>query len=178
MQRYFATLLIMVIRWPTPVPFTSKDRVAYQINGKTTMSKEKKMNKKDIWVGRLLLITCCISKQTSLLFSKTNTHISKTSYKTLKTFSKKDKHLCIHSYERESLQRLPKRMASFQNTFKITPSTISNNFKQSKWSKQVTKSPWKTMDEKGASTFPFHNLPPELKKISQRSFLFFPPFPF
>ena len=28
-------------------PFTSKDRVAYQINGKTTMSKEKKMNKKD-----------------------------------------------------------------------------------------------------------------------------------
>ena len=23
-----------------PVPFTSKDRVAYQINGKTTMSKE------------------------------------------------------------------------------------------------------------------------------------------
>ena len=77
MQRYFATLLIMVIRWPTPVPFTSKDRVAYQINGKTTMSKEKKMNKKDIWVGRLLLITCSISKQTSLLFQNKHLHISK-----------------------------------------------------------------------------------------------------
>ena len=33
------------------------------------------------------------------------------------------------------------------------------------------------MDEKGANTFPFHNLPPELKKTSQRSFLFFSPFP-
>ena len=43
---------------------------------------------------------------------------------------------------------------------------------------QVTKSPWKTMDEKGANTFPFHNLPPELKKTSQRSFLFFFTFPF
>ena len=32
------------------------------------------------------------------------------------------------------------------------------------------------MDEKGANTFPFHNLSPELKKISQRSFLFFSPF--
>ena len=77
MLRYFATFLIMVIRWPTPVPFTSKDRVAYQINGKTAISKEKKMNKKDIWVGRLLLVTCSISKQLSLLFSKTNTHIPK-----------------------------------------------------------------------------------------------------
>ena len=70
MLRYFVILLIMVIRWPTPVPFTSKDRVAYQINGKTTMSKEYKMHKKDIWVGRLLLVTCSIFKQLSLLFSK------------------------------------------------------------------------------------------------------------
>ena len=30
--------------------------------------------------------------------------------------------------------------------------------------KRVTKSPWKTMDKKGANTFPFHNLPPEPKK--------------
>ena len=30
--------------------------------------------------------------------------------------------------------------------------------------KRVTKSPWKTMDEKGANTFPFHNLPPEPEK--------------
>ena len=34
------------------------------------------------------------------------------------------------------------------------------------------------MDEKVANTFPFHKLPPELKKISQRSFLFFSPFPY
>ena len=27
---------------PMPIPFTSKDRVTYQINGKITMSKEKK----------------------------------------------------------------------------------------------------------------------------------------
>ena len=80
MLRYFATLLIMVIRLPTPVPFTSKDRVAYQINCTTTMSKEKKLNKKDIWIGRLLLITCSISKQTSLLFKKKHIHFQ-TSYK-------------------------------------------------------------------------------------------------
>ena len=34
------------------------------------------------------------------------------------------------------------------------------------------------MDEKGSSTFPFHNLPPEPKKTSQRSFLFFFTFPY
>ena len=99
MLRYLTTLLIMVIRWLTPVPLTSKDRVAYQINGKTTMSKEKKMNKKDIWVGRLLLVTCSIFKQLSLLFSK-QTHTFPNILQTLKTFSKKkDKHLYIHSYE-------------------------------------------------------------------------------
>ena len=54
-------------------------------------------------------------------------------------------------------------MASLQNTFK---NHTKQNFKQ----KQVTKSPWKTMDEKGANTFPFHNLHPELKKKSQEVF--------
>ena len=34
------------------------------------------------------------------------------------------------------------------------------------------------MDEKGDNTFPFHNLPPELKKQSQRSFLCFFTFPY
>ena len=33
------------------------------------------------------------------------------------------------------------------------------------------------MGEKGANTFPFYNLPPKLKKIIKRSFLFFSPFP-
>ena len=125
MLRYLATLLIMVIRWPMPVPFTSKDRVTYQINGKITMSKEKKMNKKDSWVGRMLLITCSISKQTSLLFSKqTPTHSKHLT--NLKTFSK-DQTLCIHSYERESLQRLPKQ----RPFYKILSKTIQkHNFKQ------------------------------------------------
>ena len=32
----------------------------------------------------------------------------------METFLKKDKHLCIHSYEQESLQRLPKRWPLFK----------------------------------------------------------------
>ena len=44
----------------------------------------------------------------------------------------------------------------FQNTFK---NHTKHDFKQKQVIKQVTKSPWKTMDEKGANTFPFHNLP-------------------
>ena len=131
MLRYLATLLIVVIRWPTPVPFTSKDRVAYQINGKTTMSKEKKMNKKDIWVGRLLLITFSISKQTSLLFSKQTPTLSK-HLPNLKTFSK-DQTLCIHSYEQESLQSLPRQRPLYKILSKTTQSIISN---KSKWSRK------------------------------------------
>ena len=34
------------------------------------------------------------------------------------------------------------------------------------------------MDEKGDNIFPFHNLPPKLKKISQSYFMFFSPFPY
>ena len=41
MLRYLATLLIMAKRWPLPVPFTPKDSVSYQINGKIITSKEK-----------------------------------------------------------------------------------------------------------------------------------------
>ena len=88
MLRYLATLLIIVIWWPTLVPFTSKDRVTYQINGKITMSKEKEIYKKDFWVGIMLLITCSISNKTSFLFSKINTYTFKTSYKTWKHFQK------------------------------------------------------------------------------------------
>ena len=105
--RYFAILLIMAIRWPTPVPFTSIDRIAYQISGKTTMSKEKERSMKDFWVGRMLLITSSISKQTFLLFSKQTLTLLNI-LQTWKHFQK-IKHLCIHSYERESLPRFPKR---------------------------------------------------------------------
>ena len=66
-------------------------------------------------------------------------------------------------------------MAPFQNTFK---NHTKHNFKQKQVIYQVTKSPWKTIDKKGANTFPFHNLPSELKKQSQRSFLCFFTFPF
>ena len=125
MLRYLATLLIMVIRWPTPVPFTSKDRVAYQINGKTTISEEKKMNKKDIWVGRLLLITCSISKQTSLLFSKINTYTFKTSYKTWKHFQKIN--IFVYILTNENHYKVCLTMASLQNTFK---NHTKHNFKQ------------------------------------------------
>ena len=52
---------------------------------------------------------CYFQKQTHTHFKT----FSKTSFKTLKYFSK-DKHLCIHSYERESLQRLPKRWPLFK----------------------------------------------------------------
>ena len=63
-----------------------------------------------------------------------------------------------------------------QNTFKKPHKAQFSN--KSKLIQQVTKSPWKTTDEKDANTFPFHNLPPELKKTSQRSFLCFFTFPF
>ena len=77
MLRYLTILLIMVIRWPTLVPFTSKDRVTYQINGKITMSNEKKNEQERLfWVGRMLLITCSISKQTSFLFLKQSLTLS------------------------------------------------------------------------------------------------------
>ena len=119
--------------------------------------------------------------KTSLLFSNTphNTiskHFPKQTFKHWNIFSK-DKHLC-KTFKQELLQRLPKQRPLFKTFSK--PHT-KHHFKQlkskSKWSKQVTKSPWITMDENGACTFPFHNLPPEPKKTSQRSFLCFLTFP-
>ena len=129
MLRYLEILLIMVIQWPTLVPFTSKDRVTYQINGKTTMSKEKKMNKKDFWVGRMLLITCSISNKHPCYFQK-QSHTLSNILQNWKHFQK-DQHLCKHSNERESLQRLPKQWPLYNILSKTTQSTISN---KSKWS--------------------------------------------
>ena len=111
------------------------------------------MYKKDIWVGRLLLVTCSIFKQTSLIFFKTNTHISKQFINNENIF-KKDKHLCIHSYERESLQRSPKQRPFYKILSKLHQTHFQNN--KSKWSSKVTKSPWITTDRKGANTFPFY----------------------
>ena len=50
-------------------------------------------------------------------------------------------------------------------------------FKQKQVIQQATKILQITTDEKDANTSPFHNLPPELKKIIKRSFLIFSPFP-
>ena len=61
-------------------------------------------------------------------------------------------------------------MASLQNTFK---NHTKHNFKQEQVIQQVTKSPWKTMDEKGANTFPFHNLPRTQETISRVFIVFF-----
>ena len=58
-------------------------------------------------------------------------------------------------------------MTSLQNTLKKPHKT---QFQAKASDIQVTKSPWKTMDERGANTFPFHNLPPELKKTSLKVF--------
>ena len=54
------------------------------------------MNKKDIRVGRLLLVTCFIFQANILAILKINTYTFK-HLTNLKTFSK-DQHLCIHSY--------------------------------------------------------------------------------
>ena len=127
---YFAILLIMVTRWPTPVPFTSKDRFAYQINGKTTISKEKKINKKYIWVGRLLLVTYSISNKYLFYFQNKHTHFQ-TSCKHWKHFSKKTNiFVYILTNENHYKDRLNK-WPLLQNTFKTTQNTISN---KSKWS--------------------------------------------
>ena len=129
-SKILGNIAIMVIRRPTPVSFTSKDRVAYQINGKTTISREKKINKKEIWVSRLLLITCSSSKTNILaIFKNKHLHIFK-HLTNLKIFSK-DQHLCIRSYERESLQSFPKKWPLYKILSKTTQSTISN---KSKWS--------------------------------------------
>ena len=66
---------------------------------------------------------------------------------------------------------------AFSKYFQNPPQT---HLKQSNFKSDLAsnKSPQITTDEKGANTFPFHNLSPKLKKISQRSFLFFSPFPY
>ena len=48
-------------------------------------------------------------------------------------------------------------MTSLINTFKKPHKA---QFKTKASDLASTKSPWKTMDEKGVNTFPFHNLPP------------------
>ena len=108
--------------------------------------------------------------KTILAIFKNNTHISKHLTKHWNIFQKTNIFVYILTNEnhyKDCLNEWP----LLQNNFKTTLNTFSNN--KSNWSKKVTKSPWKTMEEKGANTFLFHNLPPKLKKQSQRYFLYF-----
>ena len=126
-----------------------------------------------------------LAKQILAIFQNTlhNTNF-KNNFQNIENFSKRQIHLCIHS--NMDHYKGCHNNGLFSKHFQThTQSTISNNWKhhfkqlkmQGKWSKQVTKSPWITMDRKGANTFPFYNLLPEPKKTSQRFFLFFLTFP-
>ena len=65
-------------------------------------------------------------------------------------------------------------MASFKKYFQ---NHTKNNFKQKQVIQQVTKSPWITMDKKGANTFPFHKSTPRTQEnISKGLSCAFSPF--
>ena len=54
-----------------PVPFTSKDRITYQINGKIKMSKERG-NEHERLLSRYKIPSYLLHFKTYFLFSKTN----------------------------------------------------------------------------------------------------------
>ena len=116
------------------------------------------------------------NKNTFLFFKTTHFQNNFQKKKNIENFSK-DVHLCIHP--NMDNYKGCHHIGLFSKTFS-NPHT-KHHFKQLKikasLSKQVTKSPWITMDRKGANTFPFYNLLPEPKKTAQRSFLFFLTFP-
>ena len=119
----------MVIRLSTPVPFTSKDRVAYQTNGKMTMSKEIG-NKHERLLSRYIVPSCLLNFKTKhpYYFKKQTPTLSKTSFKLENIFKRST--LFIHSYERESLQSFPKRWHLYKILSKTTPqSTFQNKSK-------------------------------------------------
>ena len=118
-----------------------------------------------------------LAKHTCNFQTHFTTHFQNKLSKALKHLFKKTNTFVKHS-SKELLQWLP-RQGIFFKTFS-KPRT-KHHFKQLKikasLSKQVTKSPWITMDRKGANTFPFYNLLPEPKKTSQRFLLCFLTFP-
>ena len=86
-----------------------------------------------------------------------------------KYFSKKQK-FCIHFQWYENHYKI--------TTFKTSSKHFLTYTKHKAFQNELEiKSLWITTDEKGANTFPFHNLPPKLKKILKSSFMFFSPFP-
>ena len=145
------------------------------------------MHKKDIWVGKLLLVTCSIFQTTIFaIFQNKHTHF--------KTFPNKHLHFQT-SYKIENIFKRSNifvyiltnknHYKDFQNdglSSKYFQNHSKHHFKQfqkqSRWSKQVTKSPWKTMDEKGANTFPFYDLPPNSRNNLKGLSCSFQPFLF
>ena len=79
------------------------------------MSKEKKMNKKDFWVGRMLLITCSISNKHPCYFQNKHLHFQNI-LQTWKHFQKINIFVYILTNENHYKGFLDK--ASFQNIFK------------------------------------------------------------
>ena len=70
----------------------------------------------------------------------------------------------MHSYRDENHYKVRLNNDTFQKYFQ---NQMTNTFQTKHFQSELaTKSPWITTDEKGANTFPFHNLPPELKKTS------------
>ena len=76
----------------------------------------------------------------------------------------------LKSFHTNTFQKLSKQI--FQTLWRTSRTEIfqRNFFKTHSWkankqfwkhNEQVSKSPWITMDRKGANTFPFYNLPPE-----------------
>ena len=65
--------------------------------------------------------------------------------------------------KRKTRTSIPKKKVS--SSHRITHKKFKNE--------QVPKSPWKTLDRKGANTFPFYNLPLVLRISRKRIFLYF-----
>ena len=91
-----------------------------------------------------------------------------------------------NSFHTNTFQKLSKQI--FQTLWRMSRTEIfQRNFLNPHWkankqfwkhNEQVSKSPWITMDRKGANTFPFYNLPPEPRAISLRNFSVLLSFPF
>ena len=88
---------------------------------------------------------------------------------TFELFSKQT--LCKCSYRDKNYYK-----ETFQNTFKTHTTRIQSN--KSKWSKWVTKSPWKTMMKRVLIPPLFIIYPPNLRNNLERSFLCFFTFPY
>ena len=104
--------------------------------------------------------TCSIQNKSKTLFTSTlSKKISKTIFQTLlRTDTRVDMKLSKKLFQTHSHFE---KQTHFENTMS-----------------KVSKSPWITMDRKGANTFPFYNLPPEPRGISIRNFSVLLSFPF